>query len=45
MNKDCKECKGNKECVNIGQFKPGECLQHEISIKEIDRQINEQNKR
>lgn len=44
MEQECKECRFNKECVNIGQFKKGDCLQYELSINEMNRQIEEQDR-
>ena len=43
MNKDCKTCKGNKDCVNIGKFKENECLQYEMTIKAMNEEIEKLN--
>ena len=39
MNKDCKTCKYNKKCVNIGAFKENDCLQYEMTIKAMNEEI------
>jgi hypothetical protein len=39
MTKDCTECKHNSKCVNIDKFKDGDCLQYEMSIKAMNKQI------
>ena len=40
MNKDCKTCKYNKDCVNIGNFKENDCLQYEMTIKAMNEEID-----
>ena len=40
MNKDCKTCKYNKDCVNIGEFKENDCLQYEMNIKTMNEEID-----
>jgi len=44
MNKDCKTCKHNKDCVNIGEFKENDCLQYEMTIKAMNEEIEKLNK-
>lgn len=39
MNKDCKTCKGRKDCVNIGKFKENNCLQYEMNIEAMNEEI------
>ena len=40
MNEDCKTCKHNKGCVNIGQFNVNDCLQYEMTIKALNEEID-----
>ena len=39
MNKDCKTCKENKDCINIGQFEENDCLQYEMTIEAMNEEI------
>ena len=39
MNKDCKTCKYKKKCVNIGQFKEGNCLQYKMTIDAMNEEM------
>lgn len=43
MNKDCKTCRFNKECVNIGKFEESNCLQYEMTIKAMNEEIEKLN--
>ena len=43
MNKDCKTCKKRKDCVNIGKFKEGNCLQYEMTIEAMNEEIEKIN--
>lgn len=48
MNKDCKTCKYSKNkynryCVNIGSFKENDCLQYEMTIEAMHKEIEKLN--
>ena len=34
---ECKQCKHKNDCVNVGKFKKGDCLQYEEIVADKDK--------